>query len=204
MRNANAAAPNPRRTFQNLRRAFCAAAHVGRQVPRVAVMTGIRRTDVPTNSLLGSYVGSGAYVDCYGVDVSTSVTLACFVEAFYTTPLFKVERLLLGLFISRPSTDVEAKQLAHAQRKSFAAWQVESRTLSELLVRAGRTRSWLMVAPSVLSASGTRLCFGSVVVPRAQAGGGLGAGFGALLGFHKLYSRALLRAAANRLSKPPR
>ena len=72
-------------------------------------MTGICRTDVPVHSLLSSYIGTGAYVDCYSVDVPTSVTLACFVEAFYTTPLFKLERLLLGLFISRPSTDVEAK-----------------------------------------------------------------------------------------------
>lgn len=167
-------------------------------------MTSVRRTEVPEQSLLGSYGRSGAYVDCYSTDVPASVSLAHFVEVFYTTPLFKVERLLLGLFIARPSTDAEAKQLARAQRTSFAAWHVESRAPNELLVRAGRTRSWFMVAQTVPSGAGTRLTFGSAVVPRQRAGGGMGAGFGALLGFHRLYSRALLMSAAHRLSHPPR
>lgn len=167
-------------------------------------MTSVDRTEAPAQSLLGSYVRSGAYVDCYSTDVSASVSLAHFVEAFYTTPLFKVERLLLSLFVSRPSTDAEAKQLAQAQRTSFAAWHVESRGPDELLVRAGRTRSWFMVERAVPSGTGTRLSFGSAVVPRQRSGGGMGAVFRVLLGFHKLYSRALLSSAALSLSRPPR
>ena len=167
-------------------------------------MTAIVRAEVPTQSLLSSFGRSGAYVDCYTTDVSSSVLLAQFVEAFYTTPLFKVERLLLGMFVSCPSTDAEAKEFAQAQRASFAAWQVESRGPDELLVRAGRTRSWFMVAHEVPLGGGTRLSFGSAVVPREQAGGGMGAGFNALLGFHRMYSRALLSSAAYRLSHPRR
>ena len=167
-------------------------------------MTAIVRAEVPTQSLLSRFGRSGAYVDCYTTDVSSSVLLAQFVEAFYTTPLFKVERLLLGMFVSCPSTDAEAKEFAQAQRASFAAWQVESRGPDELSVRAGRTRSWFMVAHGVPLGGGTRLSFGSAVVPREQAGGGMGAGFNALLGFHKMYSRALLSSAAYRLSHPRR
>ena len=65
----------------------------------------VRVSRVPPDSLLGGYAASGAYVDCYVTELQTSVTHAQFVEAFYTTPLFKLERLLLGLFMSRPSTE---------------------------------------------------------------------------------------------------
>ncbi len=50
--------------------------------------------------------------------------------------------------------------------------------------------------------SSTRLYFGSAVVPRQSAGAGkpvMGSLFQALLGFHRLYSRLLLRAASKRL-----
>ena len=49
----------------------------------------------------------------------------------------------------------------------------------------------------------TRLYFGSAVVPELDAKTGqssYGFGFHALLGFHRLYSRALLRSAVSRLS----
>jgi hypothetical protein len=168
-------------------------------------MTRIRSTEVPAHSLLSSYSRSGAYVDCYATEISALATHAQFVEAFYTTPLFKLERLLLKLLISRPSTDTEAKQLAHGEVSSFAAWRVESRAPNEVLLSAGRTRSWLMVSSSAEHpASGTRLMFGSAVVPRRSAksgSGSLGASFHALLGFHKLYSRALLHSAKSRLSR---
>ena len=168
-------------------------------------MTRVHSTEVPPLSLLKRYTEPGAYVDCYATEISGLATHAQFVEAFYTTPLFKLERLLLRLLISRPSTDTEAKQLAHGELSSFAAWQVESRAPNEVLLSAGRTRSWLMVSSSAEhTASGTRLMFGSAVVPKLSAKlghGGLGAGFHALLGFHKLYSRALLHSAKLRLSR---
>jgi len=166
-------------------------------------MSGVRLTEVPPHSLLGRYAGSGAYVDCYATEMPGSATHAQFVEVFYTTPLFKLERLLLGLLASRPSTDTEAKQLAQGERMSFAAWRVEARAPNEVLLSAGRTRSWLMVAPAVGRAAGTRLMFGSVVVQAASSKPGrssLGASFAALLPFHKVYSRALLWSTKSRLS----
>jgi Trk-type K+ transport system membrane component len=163
----------------------------------------VRVSEVPQDSLLGRYVALGAYADCYVTELPAAVTHAQFVEAFYTTALFKLERLLLGLFLSRPSTDAQAKQLAEGKLSSFAAWSVESRAENQLILATGRTRSWLMV--TVGSSAGpdrTQLFFGSAVVPpRSSSGarGGMGLVFTALLGFHKLYSRALLSSARSRL-----
>jgi hypothetical protein len=63
----------------------------------------------------------------------------------------------------------------------------------------GRTRSWLMSAPDSTGPSpATTLNFGSAVVPQ-KPHGPMGPAFRALLGFHHLYSRALLRSAVMRL-----
>jgi hypothetical protein len=131
------------------------------------------------------------------------VSCAEYVEAFYTTSVFKLERAILGTVVSRPSTDAEARQLANGERATFAAWTEEARSPDQLLLAdfSGRTRSWLMVVPS--AAGGTLLYFGSAVVPmrnRASGRASLGPLFGTLLGFHKLYSRALLLSARSRLA----
>jgi hypothetical protein len=163
----------------------------------------VRAAEVPTHSLLGRYVASGAYADCYVTELPGKVTHAQFVEAFYTTRLFKLERLLLRLFLSRPSTDAQAKQLAEGRLSSYSAWSVESRAENELVLATGRTRSWLMVARAADEQSArTQLFFGSAVVPPLSASGSprsMGPVFMALLGFHKLYSRALLLSARSRL-----
>ena len=54
--------------------------------------------------------------------------------------------------------------------------------------------------------STTRLYFGSAIVPMKNATtgqGSLGLAFHSLLGFHRLYSRALLHAARSRLEGHP-
>ncbi|TWO70147.1 hypothetical protein FN976_16260 [Caenimonas sedimenti] len=148
---------------------------------------------------------AGAYADCYATDIARAVTHAEFVEAFYTTRLFKAERFILRWLASKPSSDAQARQLAAGERDTFAAWTVEGRAPGQLMLAdfSGRTRSWLMVGP-VEGAAGTRLYFGSAVVPGKAAGDGgrarMGFLFRALLGFHKLYSRALLRSARARLA----
>ena len=156
------------------------------------------------------YQYGGAYADCYVTEVGRHVSHAEYVEAFYTTVLFKVERLLLAWFVSKPSTDAEAGQLAAGTLNSFAAWRVEARSANQLLLSdfQGRTRSWLMVTAGEDGAvEDTRLYFGSAVVPVASAQSGtrtLGRGFRLLLGLHKLYSRALLFAARSRLARTHR
>jgi len=159
-------------------------------------MPSIRAASLPGEALLASYSASGAYTDCYVVSVPGQASLAQFMAAFYTTRIFKLERWLLERFLRLPSSDKEAQLLAQGQVERFAAWHVEARASNQALLAAGRTRSWLMVAPAG-SGSDTTLFFGSAVVQRK--GGGLGWQFSALLGFHKLYSRMLLGAAARRV-----
>lgn len=139
----------------------------------------------------------GAFADAYALELPQTVSLADYVAAFYSTPLFKLERGLIGLLLRRPESDATAAALGRGERERFAAWQVLERKADELLLQdqSGRTRSWLRVEPV---AGGTRLVFGSAVLPRPQ--GGMGWGFRALLGFHVGYSKALLRAAGRRLS----
>jgi hypothetical protein len=157
--------------------------------------------DLPARAFLQGYVRAGAYADCFVTELPRAVTQAAFVEAFYTTWLFKLERLVLRWVVARPSTDAQARELAKGARESFAAWDVERRDHEQLLMcdMAARTRSWLMTEASE---SGTRLYFGSAVVPSLGADGKprMGAVFRLLLGFHQLYSRLLLRAAARRLT----
>ncbi|MEN8205628.1 MAG: hypothetical protein ABFS24_06420 [Pseudomonadota bacterium] len=125
--------------------------------------------------------------------------------AFYTTRVFKLERLILKLAVSRPSTDAQAKQLAAGSIDTFAAWDVEARSENQLLMCdfRSRTRSWLMVVPmESTGGTRTRLYFGSAVVPVRNSRTGkvtLGFVFRALLGFHRVYSVVLLSAARSRL-----
>jgi hypothetical protein len=164
----------------------------------------ITACEVPANALHRRYLEQGAYTDCYVTEVERPVSHAEFVEAFYTTGVFKLERLLLSWFLSRPSTDNEARELAAGRATSFAAWTVEARAQDQILMcdMHERTRSWLMCVPSADGRS-TKLFFGSVVVLLVNKRSGqrsMGFGFHALLGFHKIYSRILLRAAVRRLA----
>ncbi|HEY0915336.1 MAG TPA: hypothetical protein VGE22_10730 [Solimonas sp.] len=155
---------------------------------------------VPAGTLLDAHRLAGSFTDCFVTEVPGIIPQARYIEAFYTTPLFKAERLILMLLL-RPSSDAAAQQLAAGLREDFAAWQVEGRASNELLMAAGRTRSWLQALPS---AGGTRLLFGSAIVPARNSSPGsdpLGPAFRALLGFHTLYSRALLQAAGRRLAQ---
>jgi hypothetical protein len=156
--------------------------------------------ELPPGSLLRDYADAGAFADCYTTEVPGAVSLARFVSAFYHSPAFRAERLVLRV-LGHPSDDADIGRLASGSATSFAAWTVESRTEDFLLLRdvTGRTRSWLKVEPS--GAGTTRLYFGSVVVPRPHPGGEprLGPLFGSLLGFHRAYSRVLLGSARKKL-----
>jgi len=173
-------------------------------------MPPIRQHPLPEDALLRKYANGGAYTDCYITEIPAPVSHAAYVEAFYTTAVFKLERLILAWFVSRSSSDAQARRLAAGELDSFAAWSVEARSVNQLLMCdfQGRTRSWLMVAPVEGGGpAATRLYFGSAVVPTAnKATGqvGLGTPFRALLGFHKVYSRVLLSAASSRLLRASR
>jgi hypothetical protein len=158
------------------------------------------------NSFLRQYKDGPGYADCYVTHVPGTVTQATSIEAFYTSPLFKVERTLLHHLASKPATDADARALAGGGATRFSAWRVEAQSSSELLLAdfTGRTRSWLMAVPAPLGndSPGTLLYFGSAVVPLSSQGAqSMGWLFHALLGFHRLYSRMLLRAASQRAGR---
>jgi hypothetical protein len=157
---------------------------------------------LPADSVLAAYAGSSAYTDCYVGVLPRAVAQSEYVEAFYTTPVFKIERWLIARFLSRPSTDAQIRQLANGELRAFAAWTVEQRKPDQLMLAAGPTRSWLMASASNEHGGATTLYFGSAVLPGRSRSSGkstMGWWFRALLGFHKLYSRVLLRAALTKL-----
>ena len=167
-------------------------------------MITVQPCEVPLNSLLCQYKDEPGFADCYVTQVLGVVTQEAFIQAFYTSPLFKIERTLLHYLAARPATDADAKELAVGTATRFSAWRVEAQSSSELLLAdfTGRTRSWLMAAPAPLGNDppGTLLYFGSAVVPLSRQGAqSMGWLFHALLGFHRLYSRMLLRAASQRV-----
>lgn len=173
-------------------------------------MREVESVALPPHALLAVYRARQAYTDCFVTELPRAAGLAEYVEAFYTTPLFKLERALLGLFARRPATDAQARQLGQGVVSRFSAWSVEARDADQILLCdfSGSTRSWLMCEPAGDAARpATRLYFGSAVVPRrgsAEAGKpAFGFAFHALQRFHLAYSRALLRAAQARLSRRP-
>ncbi len=167
-------------------------------------MPQVQPCEVPKHSLLQKYKEGAGFADCYCIEIPGRVTQAEFVAAFYSSRLFKLERTLLRFLAGKPSTDADAVRLAAGQASSFSAWQIEAQTSAELILAdfTGRTRSWLMAEANVTPSVATRLYFGSAVVPRAAGGThklSMGWIFHALLGFHRLYSRLLLRAASRRV-----
>lgn len=167
-------------------------------------MATVTHGALPNDALLRTYRGgprperwreSG---DCFAVSVDRVVSLAEFVFAFYTSPVFRIERLILGLLAGTLSTESEALRLAEGHETSFAIWRVGERTATQLLMcdRYEWTRSWFRVVP--LNDGKTLLQFGSAVASRkggqssTRTSGGL---FRLLLKFHVAYSRVLLHAA---------
>lgn len=166
----------------------------------------IQASPLPDGALLTRYRDMpGAYTDCYAVGIAQAVTTRAFIEAFYTTGLFKCERFVLML-IGRGCNDADVRALAAGEADAFAAWTVEGRADAQLLVCdfAKLTRSWLMVGERPDGRPGAQLYFGSAVVPRARGRDGNprpSAGFRLLQPVHAFYAKALLRAAASKLSR---
>lgn len=164
------------------------------------MFSSITHTDLPDAALLRRFAAQGEYTDCFATPISIQSSLPVFVEAFYTTWLFRTERAILKWLLSLPSTDDEARQVADGTRDTFAAWNVEDRSKNQLLLIDvhKRTGSWFMVETL---ATGGRLLFGSVVfrTEESPAGRNMRWTYRSLLGFHRLYSRALLSAARSRL-----
>ena len=147
---------------------------------------------LPVGSLLESYPAAGGYVDCFSAEVPRPVSLPQLIEAFYTSRAFRPERWLIGALLGKRASNSDVARLAAGEAERFSAWSVEARREDQILLcdYQGRTRSWLMVAPVP---GGTQLHFGSAVVKPGDPV------FKALLGFHRFYSRVLLKGAVRNL-----
>ncbi len=173
-------------------------------------MFSVLQVPVPDESLLKTYRG-GARPDCWGhqsdcflASVDRVVSLADFVVAFYTSPVFRIERGILALVANAPSSDAQARAVAVGSSKDFAVWRAAERTATQLLMcdRYESTRSWFGVVPT--GVGGTVLQFGSAVAVNRNHHTGvvsLSAGFRLLMGFHVAYSKALLRSAGKRVMR---
>jgi len=159
--------------------------------------------EVPDYTLLAPLRHAGCYADCFTLTLPFAVTKEEFIESFYTTTLFKSERLVLFLFAGKKSTDKDAQNLAQGTGNSFAVWRVDQRTADELLLSEpiGGTSSWFMTRlENVASDTVTRLFFGSAIRPKRAPTAGetpqFSSVFTGLRPLHNLYSRKLLEAAA--------
>lgn len=160
--------------------------------------------ELPDIALSVKYREKGAFVDCYYIDIPKEISLEKYIQAFYTTILFKVERGILSISTLKFASDKDAVQLSLGQTKDYSIWSVENRQDNQILLAefTGKTKSWLMVQPRKNSM--TRLYFGSVVVPKNLSDSGqasFGLLFHVLSKFHQIYSRALLKAATKKLMK---
>jgi hypothetical protein len=169
-------------------------------------MFSIAQEAVPAEALLKTYRGGahperwGRYSDCFTIIVDRDVNLSDFVFAFYTSAVFRIERLVLHA-LGAPSSRCGARALADGAAVGFAVWYVGERTATQLLMcdRFERTRSWFCVEP--VEGCKTRLQFGSAVASGNIYGNGaaLDRRFNVLLRFHVLYSQVLLHAATRNL-----
>lgn len=173
-------------------------------------MYAIVKQDVARDSLLATYRGGagperwGLYQDCFSVPVDRVVSLSEFVFEFYSSPVFRLERWLLGLVLGAKASEADLKAVAAGVSKEFSVWRVADRTVTQLLLcdRFERTRSWLRVLP--LGGGRTLLQFGSAVAARRNPADGtlkLDTLILSLLWFHALYSRILLWAAYLRIRR---
>ena len=163
----------------------------------------VEKCPLPAAALLRRYTESGAYTDCYSVLADSAAGFEAYVKAFYTTWLFRLERAILRVLANKPSTNEQLDDMIAGRGEDFAAWHVEGRAERQLILCdfQGNTRSWLMSDPPAPDGT-TRLYFGSAVVTRKRAADGqarMSVAFRWLIGFHRLYSRALLGAAVQRL-----
>jgi len=173
-------------------------------------MLSIKPCPLPDHALLATYKRQGAYTDCFATEVSHTISHEEYIQAFYTTLIFKLERSIIKWAVAKPSSDDEVNLLAAGATDTFSAWSVEDRSKNQLLMCdfKNKTRSWLMIE-SIEKKDGkrTRLYFGSAVVPDKNlkpAQSPLGAVFKALHWFHLSYSRILLLSAKLRLSQNKR
>lgn len=118
----------------------------------------------PDGALINAYASiPGGYIDSFYVDVPGEVTLSEYILAFFNTPIFRMERLVLGLIPSGRSSSQSIVDLASGSGDKMSGWKTEAREDNQLLLAAGDgpVRTWLMVQSAQTDEDSSRLYFGS-------------------------------------------
>ncbi len=89
-------------------------------------MTTVTPCDVPQDSLLAGFGGPADYRDCFVREVSGEVSLADYIERFYSSAVFGPERVVLGL-IGRGASMEDIRALARGKSDRLAVWEVIER-----------------------------------------------------------------------------
>jgi len=152
---------------------------------------------LPPDAALNTYAAREAtHTDCFFIDVPGFLTLQTYIELFFDTWLFRLERHILTLAGFGPAGLPQIQALANGQSEIFAAWMVETRKPNQILMKVGNghIRTWLQCD---LMETGSRLYFGSAVLPNPKTlrPNRLTA---ALTPLHLIYAKALLGAAARK------
>lgn len=168
-------------------------------------MFQISPVPLPAFALLSRYASRpGHHTDCFVTEIEGQVSIAEYTEAFFHSPVLRIERQLLRL-IAPASSYAQVQALATGTGTTLAGWELESRTEDQLLlsVMGGGIRTWLMVEEA---GDKTRLLFGSAVIPRNADSENpkIDWHINALMGFHNLYSRIVLAAARGQLKRMTR
>ena len=165
-------------------------------------MSQITSTALPEDAFLTRYeMQPHTHTDCFHTRLPKQIPLEDFVNAFFSSWLFRIERLILKLTVKKPATDEDIAKLAKGTSSTMAAWVTEERSEDQLLLQVPDTpiRTWLM---RETDGECTHLYFGSAILPARTDKGGkpaMGHIFFVLMGFHKLYARALLFCARRAL-----
>jgi len=164
----------------------------------------VSQPELPSDSLLIRYRESKDFTDCYQISINQKINLHEYVNAFYTSWLFKLERFIIKWLVNKPSTDQDVELLARSETSEFSAWSVEERTENQLLLcdYQGQTRSWLSVVNQDNESS--QIYFGTAVVYRKDKKGRtieFNQVFKFISLFHHFYAKALIRCAAKKLNK---
>ncbi len=168
-------------------------------------MVSVKKTALPKGALLSKYESqTGAHTDCYLAEIDLKIDLTTYVHAFYTGRLFRLERWLISAIVKHKSSDQQLSDMLTGNSDAFSAWTVEERTPNQLLMcdYQNRTRSWFM---NIREEAGSRLYFGSAIVQTSYMNERrermVPIAVGALMPFHGLYSRMLLKGAVKNLRK---
>ena len=93
-------------------------------------MTEITSCEVPEGSLLAQFGGPQDYRDCFSREVPGVVTLAQYIERFYSSMAFGPERMVLGLIGRAKGWDASSdaiRALARGDADRLGAWEVIER-----------------------------------------------------------------------------